>query len=231
LEKEFHEYNPLSLDLIGFGDANKPKIKYDTNDFTRYLEQKLDFSGRTDCKYILVGHSMGALLAKELTIKYPEQVMKSFLVSYPFLEKEGALRAYNYFDRKYAMGTWWTKMLCQTEILYKWMFYPYFYLFRYKYRRSYMDAFKHSYHSAHGAINNTIFSDNRENMNAVADKIILINGAKDRSVDTTFASRFRNYRIAEMGHAFFNHERELAEIIMSNIKSLGLKKSGINEKL
>jgi len=217
LEKEFGEYHTESIELIGFGREHKPRVKYDINDFLDSLEEKLSLNNEKDIQLILIGHSMGALLAKELTIKHPNKVIKSFLISYPFHDNEKVLERYNYFDRKYAEGTWWTKILCQTEIFYKWLFYPYFFLFKYKYRRSYMDFFKHTYHSAHGAIKNTIFEDKKDNLYAIADKVILINGEKDRSVDFHFLNGFNNYTISSMGHIFFGYEKKIADVIKSNI--------------
>lgn len=217
LEKEFTNHDTSSIDLIGFGEEHKPKIRYDLNDFLDFLECKLNLSGDTDTQFILIGHSLGALLAKELTVKYPNRINKAFLISYPFLKKDEALQAYNYFDRKYAEGAWWPKILCQSEIIYQWLFYPFIYLFRYKYRRSYIDAFKHTYQSAHGAIKNTIFEDRKENLYAISKKVILINGEQDRSVDLAFSKRFNNYSITGMGHTFFGHEGKLIEVIKSNM--------------
>ena len=217
LEKEFSNYNTTSIDLIGFGKERKPKLKYELKDFLDFLEQKLDLSGNKEKQYILIGHSLGSLLAKELTIRHPDRIINSFLISYPFLEKGNALLGRSFFDRKYAEGVWWTKILCQTEILYKWLFFPFIFIFRYKYRKSYMDAFNHTYHSAYGTIRNTILVDKKERLSEVSDKVFLINGERDPSVDMTFAREFNNYIIKGMGHAFFGHEKRLANIIKSNI--------------
>jgi len=217
LEKEFSEYHAESIELIGFGRERKPSIKYNLNDFLNSLEHKLKLNEGGDIQLILIGHSMGSLLAKELTIRHPNKIIKSFLISYPFHDKEKILEKYNYFDRKYAEGTWWTKILCQTEIFYKWLFYPYFFIFKYKYRRSYMDFFKHTYKSAHGSIRNTIFEDKKDNLYAISEKVILINGEKDSSVDFLFVKEFNNYTISKMGHIFFGHEKTIADVIKSNI--------------
>jgi len=217
LGKELDNYEISTFDILGFGDERKPRLKYDVNDFLNFLERKLGLIEDTDTQYILVGHSLGALLAKELTIKYQHRVIKSFLISYPFLEGETALHAYGSFDRKYAQGAWWTKLCCQTEILYKWIFYPFIYIFRYKYRKSYIDFFKHTYQSAYGAIRNTIFEDNKKSLYKISDKVVLINGEQDKVVDLDFCGRFNNYTVAGMGHNFFGHERLVAEIIKSNI--------------
>lgn len=160
---------------------------------------------------------MSALLAKELTIKHPDKIVKAFLISYPFHDSEKLLKHYSYFDRKYAEGTWWTKILCKTEIFYKWLFYPYFFVFKYKFRRSYMDFFKHTYKSAHGAIKHTIFEDNRTDLFTIAEKVVLINGEKDSSVDFSFSNSFNNFIIEEMGHVFFGYEYRIATVFKSNL--------------
>lgn len=219
LEKEFTDYDTSSIDLIGFGGEHKPRIRYDVNDFLEYLDHKLGLSEDTGTRFILIGHSLGALLAKELTIKYPNRVTKSFLISYPFLKNNEVLQTRNYFDMKYAEGTWWTKFLCQSEIIYKWLFFPFIFLFRYKHRRSYMDAFKHTYQSAYGTIRNTILEDRNENLYTISEKVILINGELDRSIDLAFSKQFNNYTISGMGHTFFGYENQLAEVIKSNIQA------------
>jgi pimeloyl-ACP methyl ester carboxylesterase len=217
LEQKLSGYDTSAIDLIGFGNERKPKLRYELHDFLSFLERRLGLADDNATQYVLVGHSLGALLAKELTIRYPERVIKAFLISYPFFEKEQALQGHGCFDRKYAEGAWWPRWLCQTEKYYQWLFYPLIFLFRYKHRKSYIDFFKHTYRSAYGAIRNTIFNDDRENLSAIANKIILINGDEDRSVDLEFAKRFDTYFVAGMGHRFFGHEGEVAEVIKASL--------------
>jgi esterase/lipase len=88
---------------------------------------------------------------------------------------------------------------------------------QYKYRQSYVDFFKHSYQSAYGALENTIFKDCKENLDAIAEKVILINGAQDESIDLAFSKKFNNCIIKGMGHNFFGYEHLLAEIVKSNL--------------
>ncbi|NOZ10188.1 MAG: alpha/beta hydrolase [Gammaproteobacteria bacterium] len=217
LEKDFFGYDTSSFDLIGFGGERKPDIRYDVNDFLIFLEHKLNLSEDSNDQFILIGHSLGALLAKELTIKYPNRVMKAFLISYPFLKKDEVLQSRNYFDIKYAQGAWWTRILCRSEILYQWLFYPFIFLFRYKHRQSYIDFFKHTYQSAYGTIKNTILEDRKENLHAISKKIILINGEHDHSVDLEYSKCFNNCIITGMGHNFFGYESKIADVIKSNM--------------
>src|SRR3989338_8495283 len=79
LKKEFPDYQTISFDLIGFGREAKPKIDYTVDDFMEFLDKKLRLSEDNNLQYVLVGHSLGALLAKEVAKKYPNKVTKIFL--------------------------------------------------------------------------------------------------------------------------------------------------------
>lgn len=217
LKKEFPDYQTISFDIIGFGDEIKPKINYDLDDFMKFLELKLQLSQDNYVQYILVGHSLGALLAKEVAKKYPQKIIKIFLLGYPFLDKDKLFRNRGVFDEFYVNGTWWTKVMCEMRILFKFIFLPFIFLFGYKYRKTYLGYFKHTYQSAYGTIHNTILKDNKEDLFKLSDKIVFINGQKDRNADLEFAKKFKQHLIESMGHLFFNHESEIAKIIKDEI--------------
>lgn len=70
----------ISLDLLGFGESGKPKIRYDVATevaFVRQLALKLGL----DSFYIL-GHSFGGWVAAAYALRYPEQV-KGLLLAAP----------------------------------------------------------------------------------------------------------------------------------------------------
>jgi len=217
LEKEFPKYQTLSFDLLGFGNETKPDIDYSLGDFIKFLESKLNLSEENDTQYVLVGHSLGSLLAKELTKKYPHKIKKVFLIAYPFLDKDKVLGNRSFFDESYVGGELWTKMICEIRIIFKYLFLPIIFLFKYKYRKSYLDYFKHTYQSAFGTLHNTILKDKKEDLFNISDKIVFINGEKDKSVDLEFAKKFKHYVIKSMGHLFFNYERDIVKIIKLNL--------------
>lgn len=218
LEKEFSNYQTTSFDLIGFGNEAKPKIDYALSDFVQFLEKKLQLYQNDDTQYILIGHSLGALLAKELVKKYPQKIMKVFLMGYPFLDKRKFLANQSYFNGFYIKGTWWTKIICEMRMFFKALFLPLIFLFGYKYRKSYLDYFNHTYRSAYGTIQNTILKDDKNDLFELSDKIVFINGQKDENVDLEFCKKFKQYIIESMGHLFFNHEKQIAKIIKDEIK-------------
>ena len=79
LIQELQEFDCLAFDLIGFGKEKKPKIKYDVKTFLEFIEKKVNVKE----KMVVVGHSLGAILAKELALQYPKSVEKVFLINYP----------------------------------------------------------------------------------------------------------------------------------------------------
>jgi pimeloyl-ACP methyl ester carboxylesterase len=76
LAKHFHIFAP---DLIGFGKSNKPKIKYDMNAFTNFINKFMNAVGIK--KTNVIGSSMGGQIAAEFAISYPTKVEKLVLVS------------------------------------------------------------------------------------------------------------------------------------------------------
>lgn len=208
-------YQTEAIDLIGFGKAIKPDINYDLNDYLEYLESRINLTG--DEKYILVGYSLGALLAKELAIKHPNNIIKVFLIGYPWHQSQQAYLSRSSLDRGYIDGKWWAKLICHTKHFHKWLFFPFVWLFNRKYTRAFLDSYEHTYISASRTIHNTIMKDNKENLRKITRKLILINGSQDTNVDFSYAKQFKQYLINGMGHNFLGHETEIAEIIKSEL--------------
>ena len=86
------DHRVIALDPLGFGRSPKPKrasytLEQHLNSIEKTLEEK-NISG----KIILVGHSMGALLAASFATKYPRKMKKLLLISIPiFLSHEEAM--------------------------------------------------------------------------------------------------------------------------------------------
>lgn len=81
LAKHFHV---LALDLPGFGNSDKPDIKYELEDFTRYLAGFMDAKGIEHAS--LVGLDLGAMIAMDFALAHPERVDKLVLVNIIGLE-------------------------------------------------------------------------------------------------------------------------------------------------
>lgn len=72
-------YRVIALDLVGFGDTDKPNITYDLDTIVNFLK---DFLDKLDIKRCyLVGHSMGGAVGIKFAITYNNYVEKLVLVS------------------------------------------------------------------------------------------------------------------------------------------------------
>jgi pimeloyl-ACP methyl ester carboxylesterase len=86
---KFHIVTP---DSIGFGMSDKPsELRYDIDDHSEALAK--DILENTDQQIILVGHSMGAMIALRIAKQHPELVKKLVLINPPiFTSPEHAKR-------------------------------------------------------------------------------------------------------------------------------------------
>lgn len=75
-------YRIIALDLLGHGKSPQPNIEYNVNNYARSIRKTLR-SLRVRGRIILVGHSMGAIIAAHYGRKYRRQVCAEFLVSMP----------------------------------------------------------------------------------------------------------------------------------------------------
>jgi pimeloyl-ACP methyl ester carboxylesterase len=76
-------YRLVLPDLIGFGLSPKPYIEYTMDvfrDSVRALVEELRLEGR---RLVIVGHSLGSLIALEYAARYPSHVERMVLLSLP----------------------------------------------------------------------------------------------------------------------------------------------------
>ena len=90
----------VTIDLLGFGKSPAPSwCNYTTDDHLHALRRTLK-SLRIKTPIILVGHSMGSLLAVEYSTVYPEKIAALALVSPPFLQPKESKALLNRFYHK-----------------------------------------------------------------------------------------------------------------------------------
>ncbi|PIN73260.1 hypothetical protein COV20_03450 [Candidatus Woesearchaeota archaeon CG10_big_fil_rev_8_21_14_0_10_45_16] len=202
LQKHFPD--SLAFDLIGYGQEKKPNVTYDSALFIRFLEKKIPKKK----EITLVGHSLGAILAKEYALKH--KVKKVILINYPFRkEKVKTHWFYSHYIKQSPMA----KLMCQSKHLWKYPLFPFFFIFYHKYFNSFVDYFKHTYRSASSSIRDTILKDDNRSLEKLKNKCIIISGDKDCLLDQKETAKYKHYLIKDMGHNFFGHEEEIAEII------------------
>lgn len=90
----------IALDLLGFGHSPKPKnVTYDSATHLESVLETLDKLG-VQFPVILVGHSMGALLALKLAVQHPDKVSKLVLLAMPIFDLVTAAEAKDVITRK-----------------------------------------------------------------------------------------------------------------------------------
>ncbi|MFQ5767163.1 MAG: alpha/beta fold hydrolase [Acidobacteriota bacterium] len=89
-------YQLLLLDLPGFGDSAKPRTDYTIEFYRDTVRNTVEASGCQHRPLHIVAHSLGALIALEYTLKYPDQVDRLVILSLPRFQNARA--AHRYFQ-------------------------------------------------------------------------------------------------------------------------------------
>jgi pimeloyl-ACP methyl ester carboxylesterase len=85
-------YKVIAIDLLGFGKSPKPKrSKYDYQAHLDAIKATLE-KYRVKEPFMLIGHSMGALIALRYSVVYEKQVQRLVLVNMPIMFGKRELR-------------------------------------------------------------------------------------------------------------------------------------------
>lgn len=76
-------YRTYALDLWGFGDTDKMESRYTLSEYVQLGLAFMDELGIVRAP-LIVGHSLGAIVALEMALNYPEMVSRLAVVSLPF---------------------------------------------------------------------------------------------------------------------------------------------------
>ena len=79
-------YRVVTMDLLGFGHAPKPrKANYDYDEYIQYIDKNIK-SLKLEKPFILAGHSMGALVATRYSLHHSSKI-KTLILLHPPLYK------------------------------------------------------------------------------------------------------------------------------------------------
>jgi len=86
------DHQVIQLDLLGFGRSPKPKTDYSLEQQVKSVHQTLS-AVVADQPVVLVGHSMGALVAAQFAARYPDMIERLVLFNMPLLAGQEEARA------------------------------------------------------------------------------------------------------------------------------------------
>jgi pimeloyl-ACP methyl ester carboxylesterase len=86
---QFHQV--YALDMVGYGQSDKPDVEYKISYFVNFLNNFMKSVGLEHTS--LIGHSLGGGIASNFTISFPKKVDKLVLVDAPAIEKKVTLWA------------------------------------------------------------------------------------------------------------------------------------------
>lgn len=92
-------YRVIVTDQIGFGRSSKPDIPYTLNDMARNTRAVLDTAGVKQA--IILGHSMGGMLATRFSLFYPDVASHLIIVNQIGLEDARLQRPWGGFDASF----------------------------------------------------------------------------------------------------------------------------------
>lgn len=119
----------ILIDLLGFGESPKPDIKYSVIQHLRKIEDVIEKIQPEKDKAVIVGHSMGAFLALNYAIAFPNRVKKIILINAPMNTDEESLKKAIAESSSKLMVTMtfsktWGKFVCEVHELMPLISYP-----------------------------------------------------------------------------------------------------------
>jgi pimeloyl-ACP methyl ester carboxylesterase len=75
------KYRTYALDLWGFGDSDKSKPRYEVSDYVALINNFTENMGIRDAP--IIGHALGATVALDYAVRYPDRLKKVMAVSLP----------------------------------------------------------------------------------------------------------------------------------------------------
>lgn len=97
LEQDFHV---VLVDTLGFGQSPKPRTQYTVERHIAALHQTLS----PYAPFVLIGHSMGAVLSVAYAAHYPKQVERLILIGLPYFGNRE--QTYRHFRNGSVLNRW-----------------------------------------------------------------------------------------------------------------------------
>ena len=90
-ELDTDKFRVIAFDLLGFGKSPKPNhCEYTPKDHVEYIRRTIK-KLKVDKPFMLVGHSMGAIISAYYTSHYPGEINETYLLGLPLYIKDDNL--------------------------------------------------------------------------------------------------------------------------------------------
>lgn len=216
-ELDSQKYRIIALDLLGFGTSPHPKwLDYSVDDHARAVMTTLRRKGIRK-PFILVGHSMGSLVAAEIAHQYPRKVkhlilhqMPAYNSEFTYVEKRFKQKAYRSVFRFVATHPTFTLLGAKT-------------LGRAAAKLGGFNLTKDNWYAFEMSLKNTILESAKRNKNVLTMPTDVIYGKYDLLVLRKNARQFfepspslRFYQINEIHRTATRSGKLIAELIAQN---------------
>lgn len=176
------------VDLLGFGFSAKPNIAYTLENHIKALKAFID-TEVNEKDIILVGHSLGALIAFGYTSFYPERIKKTILISMPYfhdpqeaythISTHSSYKKYKFLFKENLTTKIFCLLVCSVFGSITRQIVPFIY--RDLSRKSAQDGHRHSYKSYISTLTNVIYNQNLSRIlkPSIKKKLELLHGTED----------------------------------------------------
>lgn len=107
-------YRTYALDLWGFGDSDKSKQRYSVVDYVNLVDNFVNNMGIHDAP--IIGHALGATVAVEYAVKYPDRVKKLVAVSLPMNSDSISRRLLDFGSNSILARVMWWRQISYKEV-------------------------------------------------------------------------------------------------------------------
>jgi len=114
MEELADRYRTYALDLWGFGDSDKSRPRYSVPDYVALVENFVSNMGLHDAP--IIGHALGATVAVEYTVQYPNRVDKIMAVSLPLNSDSISRRLIDFGNNSVLAKMMWWRQISYKEI-------------------------------------------------------------------------------------------------------------------
>jgi pimeloyl-ACP methyl ester carboxylesterase len=114
MEEMADRYRTYALDLWGFGDSDKSRPRYSVPEYVALVDNFVSNMGIHDAP--IIGHALGATVAVEYTVQYPDRVGKIMAVSLPLNSDSISRRLIDFGSNSMLAKMMWWRQITYKEV-------------------------------------------------------------------------------------------------------------------